>query len=30
MFGPDICNENKKIIIVLDYKGKGYLWTKKH
>ena len=28
MFGPDICGGVTKVIIVLDYKGKGYLWKK--
>ena len=29
MVGPDICGSDNKVHVVLDYKGKGYLWKKK-
>jgi calreticulin len=29
MFGPDICGNDNKVHLILDHKGKGYLWKKK-
>lgn len=29
MFGPDICGNENKVHLILDHKGKGYLWKKK-
>lgn len=29
MFGPDICGGDNKVHLIIDHKGKGYLWKKK-
>lgn len=29
MFGPDICGTDNKVHLILDHKGKGYLWKKR-
>jgi calreticulin len=29
MFGPDICGNDNKVHVILDYNGNGRLWKKK-